>query len=58
MTPDSEQVNAAARMAGVHELILRLPEGYDTQVGDGGARLLAASDNVSRSHVLCMEIQR
>ena len=33
---DSEQVIIAAKQAGVHEMILGFPKGYDTRIGDGG----------------------
>lgn len=37
----SEQVIAAAKSAEVHDLIVHLPEGYDTDVGPNGAALSA-----------------
>jgi PrtD family type I secretion system ABC transporter len=36
---DSERVISAARLAHAHDMILRLPDGYETQIGDAGAVL-------------------
>jgi ATP-binding cassette subfamily B protein len=34
-----EEITAAARAAGAHDFIQRLPQGYDTQLGEGGGGL-------------------
>ncbi|RZN30068.1 type I secretion system permease/ATPase [Bradyrhizobium sp. Leo121] len=39
--PPMEMVLAAANAAGIHQLIVGLPEGYNTQIGEQGARLSA-----------------
>lgn len=37
--PDPKEIVLAAQRAGAHELLLSLPQGYDTDIGAGGQRL-------------------
>ncbi len=37
--PDDKKVVEASQRAGAHELLLSLPQGYNTQIGYGGGRL-------------------
>jgi ATP-binding cassette subfamily C protein EexD len=37
--PDGDKIVAAARLAGVHEMVLKFPQGYDTVIGASGGVL-------------------
>jgi PrtD family type I secretion system ABC transporter len=39
LSPDPERVVEAARKAHVHDIVLKLPEGYDTRLGPGDRNL-------------------
>jgi ATP-binding cassette subfamily C protein len=35
----ADDIVAAGRAAGIHEMVLRLPQGYETRIGEGGTAL-------------------
>lgn len=39
--PDAGKIVEAARLANIHDFIMRLPQGYDTALNEGGSRLSA-----------------
>nr|XP_008121316.1 PREDICTED: ATP-binding cassette sub-family B member 7, mitochondrial [Anolis carolinensis] len=39
ISASAEEVHAVAKLAGIHDAILRMPRGYDTQVGERGLKL-------------------
>ena len=40
-SPDGTKILAAAKAAGVHEMIVRMPDGYETELGPNGTALSA-----------------
>ncbi|MEJ2209274.1 MAG: ABC transporter ATP-binding protein [Anaerolineae bacterium] len=47
--PGAEDVAAAARLANAHEFILALPDGYDTQILEGGVNL-----SIGQRQLICI----
>jgi len=46
---DPEAVIKAAKRAGVHEMVLRMENGYDTEIGEGGGGLVGRSASTDRT---------
>lgn len=52
-TATQDQIEHVARLASVHEDILRLPQGYDTEVGERGVMLSGGQNSVSLLPARC-----
>ncbi len=48
-----EEIVRAAQTVGAHEFILRLEDGYETQLGERGSRLSLGQRQLSRSRARC-----
>ena len=55
-----EQIEEAARMANIHDLIVALPQGYDTMCGARGSQLSGGEKQRSecRDHSRFFEVKR